>query len=201
MANLLDRLAPSATNMIRIDHTHALSTFHQYKPRVSHRVKQGLVSTLCTALEIHAQLEEEIFYPAVRSVTDDSLILKSLDEHREMKRLIATLRRMTPDAMDYDDTVMALMQDVLHHVADEETVVLPQAERLLEGQLGELGVRMTRRRVQLVAPRSGEIAMNMARAATGNKAVLAITALAALGLLFTGVARPSRGIIQRSSPR
>ena len=106
-------------------------------------------------------LEEEIFYPAVREVTEDELIRESMAEHQEMKRLIGLLRRMEPEAIDYDETVMALMREVLHHVADEETVVLPAAERLLGDSLGELGARMTKRRVQLVAPRSGEIALDM----------------------------------------
>ena len=60
--DLLSRVTPSVTNMIRLDHTHVLSTFHQFKPDAPARVKRGLVNTICTALEVHAQLEEEIFY-------------------------------------------------------------------------------------------------------------------------------------------
>jgi hemerythrin superfamily protein len=184
MNHLVSRLLPTATNMIRLDHTHVMSTFHQYKASASPRVRKGLASTICTALEVHATLEEEIFYPAVREVTEDELVRESMAEHQEMKRLIGLLRRMEPEAIDYDETVMALMREVLHHVADEETVVLPAAERLLADSLGELGARMTKRRVQLVAPRSGEIALDMGRAVTGNTAALSIAGLAALGLLW-----------------
>jgi hypothetical protein len=64
---------------------------------------------------------------------------------------------------------------VMHHVADEETTLLPDAERLLgEDELSELGARMTRRRIELAAPRSGEIAANMARAVPAGK-MLAVT--------------------------
>ena len=66
MTNIVSRLFPTATNMIRLDHTHVLSTFHQYKASAPARVKKGLVNTICTALEIHAQLEEEIFFPEMR---------------------------------------------------------------------------------------------------------------------------------------
>ncbi|RZL87561.1 MAG: hemerythrin domain-containing protein [Variovorax sp.] len=186
MNSLMSRLSPSVTNMIRLDHTHVMCTFHQYKASAPSRVKKGLVSTICAALEIHAQLEEEIFYPAVREVVEDELIRESLSEHNEMKRLTSLLSRMQPEAIDYDETVMALMRDVLHHVADEETVVLPAAEQLLRDRLGELGAQMTKRRLQLVAPRSGEIALNMGRAASGNTAALSIAALAAVGLLWAG---------------
>lgn len=185
MNSLLSGLLPTATNMIRVDHTHAMSTFHQYKASAPPRVRKGLVLTLCTALEIHAQLEEEIFYPAMREVPGGNEILgDSTTEHQEMKRLVTMLRQMEPEARDYDETVWALMRVVLHHVADEETVVLPAAERLLGDRLGELGARMTKRRLELVAPRTGEIALNMGRAASGNKAALAVAALGAAGLLF-----------------
>lgn len=201
MTSLMSRLSPSVTNMIRLDHTHVISTFHQYKASAPSRVKKGLVATICTALEIHAQLEEEIFYPAAREVMEDDLIRESLTEHNEMKRLTSLLSRMQPEAIDYDETVMALMRDVLHHVAEEETVVLPAAEQLLGDRLGELGAQMTKRRVQLVAPRSGEIALNMGRAASGNTAVLTVAALAAAGLLWArSSGRVRRRLIGKTLP-
>jgi hemerythrin superfamily protein len=159
----LSTISPGATRMIRLDHSHVLVTFHRYKIDTNPRVKQGLVDTICTALEIHAQLEEEIFYPAIREVTDNEAIRKSVPEHDEMRRLIAQLRGMEATDPAYDDTVMELMRDVLHHVADEETILLPEAERVLADRLGELGAAMTKRRMQLVLPRSGEIASDMAR--------------------------------------
>ncbi|MDH6594939.1 iron-sulfur cluster repair protein YtfE (RIC family) [Variovorax sp. TBS-050B] len=183
MTSFVSRLFPTATNMIRLDHTHVMSTFHQYKPGAPARVKKGLVNTICTALEIHAQLEEEIFYPEMRKVTEDERITQALEEHSEMKRLIGLLRAMEPEARDYDDTLSALMRDVMHHVADEETILLPAAEKLLADKLGDLGAQMTKRRLQLVGPRSGEIAVDMGRAASGNTAAIAMVGLAAAGLL------------------
>jgi iron-sulfur cluster repair protein YtfE (RIC family) len=195
MPSLAASMLPSITNMIRLDHTHVLSTFHQYKASAPLRVRKGLANTICTALEIHATLEEEIFYPAVRRVIEDDVIQDSISEHQEMKRLIATLRGMEPTARDYDETVMALMRDVIHHVADEETIVLPAAERELAEELGDLGMAMTKRRLQLVGPRAGEIALNMARAASGNKAALALAAFTVAAgsfLIARGTARSQR---------
>jgi hemerythrin superfamily protein len=164
MNSLSSRLCPDAVTMIRFDHSHVVVTFHQYRRDSSPMVKEGLVKTVCAALEVHAQLEEEIFYPAVRAVTQNEALKKSVPEHAEMRRLIASLRAMTPADARYDDTFMELMRDVLHHVADEETIVLPEAERLLGDRLGTLGVEMTKRRLQLVIPRTGEIAVNLVRA-------------------------------------
>ncbi|MDM0010575.1 hemerythrin domain-containing protein [Variovorax sp. J22G73] len=188
--NKVSSLFPSATNMIRVDHTHVLSTFHQYKPEAPLRVRQALVNTICTALEIHAQLEEEIFYPAVRQAVGTELIGENLEEHQEMKRLIALLRRMEPSARDYDQTLMTLMRDVIHHVADEETIVLPAAELQLAGELSDLGLQMTKRRLQLVAPRAGQIAKDMAWAASGNKLLMGLGALGLLGAIVLAASRP-----------
>jgi hemerythrin superfamily protein len=164
MKSLKNSLSPSITNMIRMDHTAVLEIFHQYEISSTKRTKKALVDSICLALEIHAQLEEEIFYPAMRMVsTDNSVLQKSVPEHNEMRRLITQLRDMEPSAPGYDETFMQLMRDVIHHVADEETTLLPDAERLLAPRLGELGAEMTKRRVELAAPRAGEIAVNTIR--------------------------------------
>lgn len=164
MRTATEYLAPHATNMIRLDHTHVVTAFHQYRTTDSPRVKRGLVDQVCLALEVHAQLEEEIFYPALRAVAgDEEAMQKSVPEHDEMKRLIGRLRGMAPDDAAFDDTFMELLRDVLHHVADEETILLPLAERRLHDRLGELGLAMTKRRMELLVPRTGELASAMAR--------------------------------------
>lgn len=193
MTTILSRVMPTATNMIRLDHTHVLATFHQFKASNSQRVKQGLVNTVCLALEVHAQLEEEIFYPALREVSNSEAMRKSVPEHNEMKRLISQLRGMKPGDDRYDETFMELMRDVIHHVADEETILLPEAERVLKDELGDLGARMTKRRLELVAPRTGAIAGNMARSMSAS--TLAILAgVIAGGVWFgTRMRRDPRG--------
>lgn len=164
MKNFTDRLSPSITNMIRMDHTSVLETFHQYEMHSSPQTKKALVGTICLALEIHAQLEEEIFYPVMGNLAADTPVVgKSVPEHNEMRRLIAQLRAMEPTDPAYDQTFLQLMKDVMHHVADEETTLLPDAERLIPDRLGELGMQMTKRRLQLMAPHAGEMAMNTAR--------------------------------------
>lgn len=180
MNALASKLSPSITNMIRMDHTHVLATFHQYEMDSAPKTKQALVNTACLALEIHAQLEEEIFYPALRAVAGDSATLdKSVPEHNEMRKLIDQLRGMAPTDAGYDQTFMQLMQDVMHHVADEETILLPQAEIKLHDRLSELGAEMTKRRLQLAAPHAGEIAMNTIRSFPTSSMLMAAGAVLA----------------------
>jgi hemerythrin superfamily protein len=180
MPALKNSLSPSITNMIRMDHTHVLATFHKYHIDASPGTKQALVATASRSLEIHAQLEEEIFYPAMRGVAgDDAAVDKSVPEHNEMRRLIDQLRSMEPTGPLYDQTFMELMRNVMHHVADEETVLLPKAERLLADRLGELGLQMTKRRFQLAAPHTGEMTYNMVRGVPARSMVLMASALLA----------------------
>jgi hypothetical protein len=185
MAPLLNRLSPSITDMIRMDHTHVLTTFHQYRGETSPRQKKGLADTVCVALEIHAQLEEEIFYPALRAIADTEFLQKSVPEHDQMRRLITQLRNLEPGHASYDETFFELMNNVMHHVADEETLLLPTAERVLADRLGELGAQMTKRRLQLAAPRSGEIAGSMARSVGPGSLALGAGALLACSYLLT----------------
>ena len=179
MNALMNKLSPSITNMIRMDHSHVLTTFHRYKDDTSPQAKEALVATICMALEIHAQLEEEIFYPAIRTV-DPAIVDKSVPEHDEMRQMIASLRSMEAASPDYDRIFMNLMRSVMHHVADEETTLLPEAERVMgQERLGALGAEMTKRRLQLTMPRAGELATNTFRAMPASTMLIGAGALLA----------------------
>lgn len=181
----LSKLSPSITDMIRMDHTHVMLSFHQYTAGAKPRVKKALTETICTALEIHATLEEECFYPVMREIDGaDGVIHKSEPEHNEMRQLIAALRADNSAGPEHDRLLLELMQKVIHHVADEETVLLPRAERLLgKDRLGELGARMTRRRVQLAAPKAGTLIASNVMGFSGSTTALL---LAAAGGLVAG---------------
>jgi hemerythrin superfamily protein len=173
---------PKATTMIRMDHSHVLALFHRFKADSSVGKKRALVANACLALDVHAQLEEEIFYPALREVlAGDATLEKSEPEHNEMRRLIAELRELAAadgpiDGTAFDDRFMDLMRIVIHHVADEETRLLPAAERLLGDRLDQLGREMIKRRVDLLKPHVGELAVSTMRS---------FPSAAAAGLLLT----------------
>lgn len=191
MSSLLAQLSPSITNLIRLDHTHVLSAFHQYEQDSPQRLKKGLADNVCLAIEIHTQLEEEIFYPALRLVADTEVLRKSTPEHDEMRGLISRLRHMPVNDPAYDETFFELMRHVMHHVADEETLLLPAAERLLPDQLPELGARMNKRRLELAGPRTPELASSVARSLSlGSVAAAGSAMLAGAYLLTRG--RPAR---------
>ena len=188
MQALLTKVAPSITDMIRADHTRVLATFHRYKAGTGAGTKQALVASICLALEVHAQAEEEIFYPAMGSV-DAATVGKFIPEHDKMRNLIGALRGMEAGAPEYDSTVMELMREVMHHVADEETVLLPEAERVLGERVAELGAKFMKRRLQLMAPHAGEMTRAKARAFPKGNLLMLAGAVVGGALLFQRLRR------------
>ncbi|HKQ80701.1 MAG TPA: hemerythrin domain-containing protein [Steroidobacteraceae bacterium] len=192
--NAVTRIIPDITTMIRMDHSHVLALFHRYKAHTSPNKKRALVRNACLAIEVHAQLEEEIFYPALRTViSGDEVLDKSEPEHNEMRRFIRELRELTeveagPTDEMFDDKFHDLIRSVMHHVADEETHLLPVAERSLGERLNELGVAMTRRRLELLKPHAGELAASTARSfpagAAAGAALLTAGAVAVGAMLL-----------------
>jgi hemerythrin superfamily protein len=181
-------MAPRITDMIRMDHTHVMAIFHRFKRTTSSARKSALVRNACLALEVHAQLEEEIFYPALRQAAGaDPVLDKAAPEHNEMRSVIQRLRELSPADDGYDGTFHALMRTVMHHLADEEAVLLPQAERTLGARLNELGAQMMRRRIQLIRPHAGELA------ATSVQTFPVMSLLAATSALVLGSMLVRRG--------
>lgn len=197
-----NRLAPSITTMIRMDHSHVTAVFHRYKTDASDSKKRALVTNACIALQVHAQLEEEIFYPRMREVMQgDEVLEKSESEHQQMKELISGLRERCssgePLDQSFDEQFMSLMRIVIHHVADEETHILPAAERLLSAELSQLGAEMTRRRIELMKPYAGEMARSAARSfpvGTATGAALLTAGAVAIGAMLFSRNRNGRGI-------
>lgn len=111
--------------------------------------RSELVSQICNELKIHAELEEEIFYPAVRKKIDDSdLMDEALVEHAGAKDLIAQLEAMDVDDELYDAKVTVLGEQIDHHVKEEESEMFPRAKRA-KVDTGRLGVQMESRRAEL----------------------------------------------------
>lgn len=148
-------------SVIKLDHTHVLAAFHRYRTDAPKWRKAALVNTICAAPEIHAQLEEEVFYPALPTARPTAIALdKSVPEHNKMRESIPKLHTMAVDTSAYDDAFMQLIREVIHHVVDEETILLPMTEDMLAADLRKSGTQMKMRRLRLVAHCPTKIAVN-----------------------------------------
>jgi len=99
-----------------------------------------LAEQVFVELETHAQLEENVFYPAVNEETDEgpALVKESLSEHETVKTLIQELRSMAHDTDEFDAKFQELIQNVAHHVEEEEAEMFPLAEEELAEDLTEM---------------------------------------------------------------
>jgi hemerythrin HHE cation binding domain-containing protein len=99
------------------------------------------------------QLEEQIFYPTVNEETDDGpeMVKDSLDEHETMKNLIQELRDMGSDHKAFDTKFKKLIQNVEHHVEEEENEMFPLAEEELEEDMAKLKEEMQELKQEIMA--------------------------------------------------
>jgi hemerythrin superfamily protein len=121
-----------AISMLEADHKKVKSLFEEFDS-LSDRSKVGkkkLADQICEELTIHTQLEEQIFYPAVRGpVKDGDLMDEALVEHASAKELIAQIREMAPGDDLYDAKVKVLSEQIDHHVEEEEGDMFPKVRK------------------------------------------------------------------------
>ena len=106
--------------------------------------RQQLFNKLKTALDIHAHIEETIFYPALKQEAETrEITLEAYDEHKEIKDLLKQLSGTEPTGNAWDNLVGDLKRTVEHHVKEEETEMFPKASAVFsQQQLEDLGTRM-----------------------------------------------------------
>jgi hemerythrin superfamily protein len=147
------RTARDATALLRADHKQVSGLFADYEKTQSPAKKKQLVSQICTELSIHAQVEEEIFYPAVKLALEDTeLIPEATVEHATLKMLIAEVEGVEPDGEMFDAKIKVLSEYVKHHVKEEQTEIFPKAKSTTL-DMKELGAQLTARKAELLAER------------------------------------------------
>ncbi len=140
-----------AIALLRADHQEVAAMFAQVANTTSPVKKKALVSQICTALSVHAQVEEEIFYPAVKQALKDKLLVpEAIVEQATMKALIDQVNGVEPDGEMYDARVTVLAEYVKHHVKEEHTEMFPKAKTSTLDMLA-LGAAMAERKAELMA--------------------------------------------------
>lgn len=168
---------PNAVDMLKKDHEDVTQLFEQFE-RAAAADRQPIANQIFSALDIHATLEEEIFYPAVREQVDfdevmeeeelegggiateeaeteedadesDDIIAVSYQEHQMVKDLIKQLKAMDAQSSDYKERFAELKEAVLDHASEEEELIFPAAKLKLD--LNALGNEMQQRRIALAS--------------------------------------------------
>jgi hypothetical protein len=134
-----------AIALLKADHRKVEDLFESYEKSKSSSVKARLAQQICMELTIHATIEEEIFYPAVKGHVEDDMLDEAYVEHDGAKMMIGEILAGTPDHDFYDAKVKVLSEEIKHHVKEEE-----QRDGIF-AQAKKAGVDMTELGAQLVA--------------------------------------------------
>jgi hypothetical protein len=131
MSNTKSQSSTNAITSLKADHTSVKSLFDEFEKATDRATKMTVVSEALEELSIHATLEEEIFYPAVReAIEDEDGVMNEADEeHHVAKILIAELEEMDGTESHYDAKFTVLAENVRHHIKEEEEEMLPRAQK------------------------------------------------------------------------
>ncbi|MBV1690347.1 hemerythrin domain-containing protein [Novosphingobium sp. G106] len=140
-----------AIKLLKDDHKEVKTYFKQYETLEDDAERRALADKICMALTVHATVEEEIFYPAVREAIDDDDLLDEAEvEHASAKQLIAEIQAMDVNDRLFDAKVTVLGEYIDHHVEEEETEMFPET-RESNLDLKALGAQMAERKAALMA--------------------------------------------------
>lgn len=143
--------AQEATRLLRADHKLVNDLFDQFESSRSSAKKQALALEICKELTVHAQIEEEIFYPAVQvALKDKTLVPEAKVEHETLKYLIEQIEGESPDSELWEAKVKVLSEYVKHHVKEEQNELFPKV-KASKLDLIELGAQLAERKEELKA--------------------------------------------------
>ncbi len=142
-----------ATHILEKDHRTVEDLFEKYENASGVSKKESLAKEICTELKIHAQIEEEIFYPALNGKIDEGLLREAYVEHDGAKMLINDIEAAEPDEEFYDAKMTVLKEQIEHHVKEEEKERdnMFQQSRAADVDLDALGKQLLARREELQA--------------------------------------------------
>jgi hemerythrin-like domain-containing protein len=146
----------TATQLLRNDHAAVKQLFRRLEGAGdrAHETKRNLFEEIKRELETHTDIEESIFYPAVENEVSGSgdEVHEAIEEHAVVKNLLSDLGATAPQDDEFDARMKVLIENVEHHVQEEEGEMFPRVEQLPEQRLLELGSEMRARKESLQQP-------------------------------------------------
>lgn len=136
-----------AITLLKTDHKTVEQLFKRFEKAGDRAFveKRSIVDRIIEELSIHASIEEQYFYPVIRATVEDveSLTLESLEEHHIVKWVLAELETLDPSDERFDAKVTVLIENVRHHVKEEENDLFPMVrDELGRSALADLGDTM-----------------------------------------------------------
>ena len=169
------RAQMDAISVLKADHRTVEDLFAKFEKAKGGAAKESIARQVCLELVVHAQIEEEIFYPAVKDVVEEEVYAEAQVEHDGAKVLIAEILAGDPEDEFYEASVKVLSEMIKHHVKEEEQRdgMFAQA-RQGDLDMSALGAQLAQRKADLTAlyKRNG-IPAPQTRTLKGAKVMLA----------------------------
>jgi hemerythrin superfamily protein len=133
-----------ALEVLRRDHQKVKGLFHQAEGAKDADQRKQIFDHIDTELEIHAYIEETVFYPAVEKHEElKDMVEEALYEHEEVKMLLQEMEDLSEDGAAFDSKLKELMDNVEHHVQEEEGEMFPKVlEAMDKSMLEKLGAEL-----------------------------------------------------------
>lgn len=130
-----------ALELLKHDHQAVKSLFDQIDETEDAKQRKKLFDQIDTELNIHAHIEETVFYPEMRKIDElKDMVQEALEEHQEVKTLLEEMEALDPENEQFSASLEELMENVEHHVAEEEDEMFPKVrERCDQATLDRLG--------------------------------------------------------------
>jgi hemerythrin-like domain-containing protein len=141
-----------ATTLLKKQHQEVKGLFQKINKTEDPHVRGDLVAQIIEKLTVHSTIEEEIFYPAVRSLggqKSEDTILEALEEHHVVKLVLKELPASDPEDEHFSAKITVLSELVEHHADEEEDEMFTLALKLGDSELESLGARMAARAEEL----------------------------------------------------
>jgi hypothetical protein len=151
ITQIFERTQNSAMALLKEDHKKVKEIFERFEAEdTPENEKKGLAETALVELTIHAEIEEEIYYPAVRAKMDDEDIMdEALEEHHVAKLLIKELVESGLSGERFEAKFTVLAESVRHHIKEEEDEMMPKAGKV-NLDFEQLGQQMMERKQELM---------------------------------------------------
>jgi hemerythrin-like domain-containing protein len=145
------RAGQDAIELLKADHKEVAALFEEFES-ADDDSKQELAQQICDALTVHAQIEEEIFYPAAREALGDEgedLLDEAEVEHGSIKDLVEAIESDDENEL-FDAQVTVMGEWVKHHVKEEETELFPKVQKT-RMDMAAIGAELAERKAELMA--------------------------------------------------
>ncbi len=162
------RTGKDACDLLDADHRTLKKMFKEYEELTGSRARSAaqkkldLAHRICQELTVHAQVEEEIFYPALRAAIKDTDLLDEAEvEHQALRSLVAQIRRASEADDMFDAKVKVLGEYMDHHVKEERSEIFARARSTRKLDLVAMREQLEQRKEELLAefmPDVGELA-------------------------------------------